>query len=856
MVVGKLKIILEELSGIDRTGEVATVAIPCPRGKIVAHDVISLYGPDGRSHSCQQRVLKKWPDGTVKWLLLDFKASASAGTRAEYTLRAGGARIPLDSPVVVRESGDVWEIDSGRAIFTVGAGAFPIASVRAGGIEVLQPGGAQCTLSMNGTGRGTAAVDAIALEESGPLRAVLRLTGFFQESTLRFSCRLHFFSGNSAVRFEFTIHNPAPARHSRGLWDLGDAGSVLLKSLDFSFRSSQGEGESCCIAAPGAPPLLVPPGARFSLYQESSGGQNWRSAVHRNREGKVTLERCGYVCEIDGKEASAGGRATPVVWHGKGELGIAVAIPQFWENFPGEITAGGGKVEVSPFPARFPDLHELQGGEQKSYELWVDFAAQRDSLVSTIRPVVAKAASEVYRKSEIFLDLPGDDDIVDLFASADDLLRKRERADEYGWRNFGDIYADHESAYHDGQETFVSHYNNQYDFLGGLYRKFFVTGNHRWGQLARDLARHVLDIDIYHTDQDREEYNHGLFWHTDHYVDAGTSTHRSFSGYHLNFKAAELCGGGPGAEHCYTTGLMLHYFHTGDPKFREAVLDLARWGCRSLEGPQTVLAALKRGAGYLLLWLGSRNAPPLFPRYPMTRGTGNVISACLDAFELGGGREFLEHAAHLVCQTVHPEDDIARRNLLEGEVAWSYTVLLTAVVKFLDKKFELGEIDAVFAHARASLVRYAEWMLAHEYPYLDKPEILEFPNETWAAQDLRKSVIFNHAARYEHSAEKRRDFIEKGVFFCETAVAELLRHRSSRYARPVALMLQNGWAAARLRIWDDTEEAVCFVSARAISRPAPELSLASVAGRALSDLGRALRQTSLWHELAWLKARM
>ena len=37
------------------------------------------------------------------------------------------------------------------------------------------------------------------------------------------------------------------------------------------------------------------------------------------------------------------------------------------------------------------------------------------------------------------------------------------------------------------------------------------------------LARHVVDIDIYHTTNDKSAYNHGLFWHTEHYVDAGCS---------------------------------------------------------------------------------------------------------------------------------------------------------------------------------------------------------------------------------------------------------------------------------------------------------------------------------------------
>ena len=42
-----------------------------------------------------------------------------------------------------------------------------------------------------------------------------------------------------------------------------------------------------------------------------------------------------------------------------------------------------------------------------------------------------------------------------------------------------------------------------------------------------ELALHVRDIDVYHTDGDKSAYNHGLFWHTWHYVDVGTSNHRA-----------------------------------------------------------------------------------------------------------------------------------------------------------------------------------------------------------------------------------------------------------------------------------------------------------------------------------------
>ena len=46
--------------------------------------------------------------------------------------------------------------------------------------------------------------------------------------------------------------------------------------------------------------------------------------------------------------------------------------------------------------------------------------------------------------------------------------------------------------------------------------------------MMSELAAHVVDIDLYHTTQDKSAYNGGMFWHTYHYGDADTATHRTF----------------------------------------------------------------------------------------------------------------------------------------------------------------------------------------------------------------------------------------------------------------------------------------------------------------------------------------
>ena len=145
----------------------------------------------------------------------------------------------------------------------------------------------------------------------------------------------------------------------------------------------------------------------------------------------------------------------------------------------------------------------------------------------------------------------------------------------------------------------------------------------------------------------------------------------------------------------------------------------------------------------------------------------------------------------MIRRCIHPRDDIGERNLLDAERRWFYTVFLQALGKYLDYKIELQSLDAMYQYARTSLLQYADWMVDHEYPYLDRPEILEYPTETWAAQDMRKSDVFAFAAK--HASGRARDrFLERAEFFFHASVSKLSSLPTRTLTRPVVLMLTNG----------------------------------------------------------------
>jgi hypothetical protein len=90
-------------------------------------------------------------------------------------------------------------------------------------------------------------------------------------------------------------------------------------------------------------------------------------------------------------------------------------------------------------------------------------------------------------------------------------------------------------------------------------------------------------------------------------------------------------------------------------------------------------------------------------------------------------------------------------------------------------------------------------MAEHERPYLSQPDALEFPNETWPSQDIRKSEVFEWAAIHSSGAERQR-FQERAAFFFEYSTSTLLASPGRFYTRPLILLLTNGvryaWLAA------------------------------------------------------------
>jgi hypothetical protein len=826
-----------EQYGLERSDEPITFGLPLPVGSCREPAELSLYDGAGRRLPAVFTPLARWEDGSLRWALCDTRVDLKAGEKGSLVLARGETgENPAAAGLELVETPEDYRITAGLAEFSVSKQDFlPLSRITLGGRDLVKAAESGLVLTDAAGRLWRAAGGSWQIACQNPLRLVLKWTGRFlaKDEAHPLECEglLTFCAGRRAVEVELRVRNPQAARHPGNRWDLGDPGSLRFRELTLNFPLAGEGAEGIFLQA--EPESEV---ARFTdavtLYQDSSGGENWRSPNHVNAQGEILPCLPGYEVRSGENVLTRGRRANPLIGAALDGAGFGLSMPAFWENFPKALGGNPGTLEWGIFPGQSRGPYELQGGEQKTHTLFVmlgrdadELAALRDRLH---RPLVPKIDPEWYRRcaagpalahagGDARRDAPLNRALGDYLAlidsaleGADSFFARRERIDEYGWRHFGDLYADHEAVFHQGDEPFVSHYNNQYDVIKGALLQFWRTGRSDWFRLARELADHVADIDIYHTDEDRYQYNRGLFWHTDHHLPAATATHRAISRIHAEYK--DCVGGGPAPDHNYATGLALMYWTTGEERYREAALELVENIRNLVLGPDTLaergFQLVRKSLAGVRARIGRKGlvyADVFGVLDGPGRASGNVLNTLLDGFLLTEDGEFLDLAGMLIRRCVAPTQDIASLDLENVELRWMYTVFLKALARYLEVKEMWGLKDGMFAYARAAFVHYACWMLENEAPYLDRPEILEFPNETWAAQELRKSDILALAGK-QVRGELRDRLMERSAFFFATGVAQMQSFETRALTRPLALLMTNGADALELQgLWREGE---------------------------------------------------
>ena len=294
--------------------------------------------------------------------------------------------------------------------------------------------------------------------EAGPLRAEIALEGRARgvmPAPLTVSARVELFAGSATARIAITIRNPRRAQHPGGVWVLGDRGSIHLHAAVLSLTLASAIQRLDFAAEAGDP--MTAGTTPFEIVQESSGGEHWNGPVHRNQHGTVPWRMRGYRRPVghgrrhrasrdadraarDRRRAHRDRRAALL-----GELSERDSRRRHERRdrtLPragtGAGRAAGRRAEDAHDRDRLRRRHGVRPAARWVPTRCCSFrrrrGARRRARCRISRRAIANPTAGTSRSS-----------ISRSIAAG--FLAKREQADEYGWRHFGDIYADHESAF-------------------------------------------------------------------------------------------------------------------------------------------------------------------------------------------------------------------------------------------------------------------------------------------------------------------------------------------------------------------------------------------------------------------------
>lgn len=361
-----------------RTSGAVTSGICWPRGAMGREATLRCTAADGQPVPIQSWPLATWPDGSVKWH--GVAAIMPAGAAGPYRLEAG---TPAPPPAAVRAVQEEWGwlIDTGAIIVhTSGRGALVIRQIHRDGRLVSRGLRLVCRRQRRSASAGVetlvnqdyeGTVEAVTLEQGGPVRAVLKFTGRHRSVAdgqfwLPFVLRLEFFAGSDQIRITHTFLFDGN-NHVDFISGLGLEARYCLTS-ELHNRHVRFAGARGATWTEPVRPLPLAPGMGnvFPLdhVDERRAAQHRAEPVEAAEDlaalpvwedfalEQHSPDHCAVQKRLGPRfswvPAGHGSRAQGAVALSDAAGGLAFSVMNFWESFPAALTVGkAGSAEAT-----------------------------------------------------------------------------------------------------------------------------------------------------------------------------------------------------------------------------------------------------------------------------------------------------------------------------------------------------------------------------------------------------------------------------------------------------------------------------------------------------------------------------
>lgn len=641
---------IQELAGLRIKNMPLFCGIPFPQGRLIDEDGLGIVDSRGQSVPAQLQVMARWPrDGSIRWLGVDFLGGVEPKKTAGYRLAYVNAK-PLPDIGVSSVDGR-WVIDTGTLRFQIDSKSFngldgvwldPQGRGRYSKKTVVSPehdGGLSLQVNNRIYRSFNAPVDVV-VEETGPVKAILRLNGRFvqeeDDSSFEFMLRITAFRGQRFLKMDYTLTNL-----STEPWVHVQSADVFLPIDDEGKRPS------------------VVYGKEKSLFREPLSNEPiWGSQRAENR-----MERSGPATRW---ETDAPG------WCDRQSRGYGVGLAMRWfsEMHPKRWVAEKAGLRMEIVPADGESVAWASGVARTHSMIWAFHPASDSSTIQQIvgmaqREPVVTADPQWICSSGVFGTMVSssasqrDEALKSLGQSydhrfAEDLkgilatgLAGRLTVDQgaTGLFDFGDlpfVRKLDDKPIQRKEDIYWS--NHQYDLPGVLWLQYARTSEPALAELAEIFALHMGEVDTHHP--------------------SGAARIAPARLHVRDFRTRQV-GLAEDLSFAKNKGLLWCYYFTGNRRARELAL---------------------LSADYAL------SVESINLQDPKTLGAG--ITTLLSGYELTGDPKYLDHADGLINQALDWQRE--HGGGLPADYTFQMGLALASYVEFLQWKESPEVIEGIY----------------------------------------------------------------------------------------------------------------------------------------------------------------
>jgi hypothetical protein len=489
----------EKLSKFPREEEPSTIAVPFAEGIVSDSSKVSVL--DGNKVvPTQTRVTAKWPDGSVKWLLLHFLADLPANLGKQFVISTDCETVSPSQAVGLQQSDESLVITTGELVAELSSpgetGLFKSLK-RKDGLSTHNVVGPTLRDASNQEFVCEVSAEGWSVLESGPVRCSVEAKGKHLSTAdenhwFDFVVRVYAYAGKPWLMIDYQIINKELAKEQ------------VIHAADLRIQSVQGIQKSEQL--------------RLGISRMGADRRLFKSGVTGDRLSHTfTAESLKKEFIEDIAETFCGTFWADLNEQNRG--GISVTLFQAPQNLPKSLDVTSEEINVGIIPAEHPIT--MMQGMAKTHRFFLHVHGAEETLeqvnVRSLQmqmpdhPVLEPRA---YERAGIIEPIPSDQfiDWVErgFYRMADG------RAKTFGMLHWGDA-PDKNYTFQgrgDGDWVWV---NNEYDLPHAMMHLFARTGKRRFYDYMLRGAEHWMDVDICHFSEEPLRQN-GQIMHSGKHV--------------------------------------------------------------------------------------------------------------------------------------------------------------------------------------------------------------------------------------------------------------------------------------------------------------------------------------------------